>query len=229
MNKMRSVLVVEDDESLMLGLEENLSVAGYRVLKATTGPEGERLALERKPDLVVLDIMLPGKSGFEICRALRERGFKAPIIMLTARKEEFDKLLGFDLGADDYVTKPFSVKELLARIRAMLAREERARERGEPRVFGEFTLDPASRTLTRKGREVPVTRTEFDLLAYFLANEGKALSREVLVREVWGMEYYGTQRSLDTFVALLRAKIEKDPRHPKHILTVYGVGYKFMA
>jgi DNA-binding response OmpR family regulator len=228
MKRQPSVVVVEDDESLMLGLEENLSVAGYRVLSARSGPEGLKLITERKPDVVLLDLMLPGMSGYEICKAVRERHLGMPVIMLTARKEEGDKLLGFEVGADDYVTKPFSIRELLARVKAVLARSERKDEVPAQFKFADFLLDTGARTLACKGRGIELTRTEFDLLVYMVANEGKSLSRETLLREVWGLEYYGTQRSLDTFVAMLRAKIEKTPRTPRHILTVHGVGYKFM-
>jgi two-component system, OmpR family, alkaline phosphatase synthesis response regulator PhoP len=227
MNRQKTVLVVEDDEALMLGLTENLGAAGYKVLKAVTGPEGQKLALDRKPDLIILDVMLPGVSGYEVCRSLREKKLRMPIVMLTARADEFDKLVGFDMGADDYVTKPFSVKELLARVRAMLAREERSESLAAKYTFAECVLDLESRTLTRAGKDVPLTRTEFDLLAYFLAHEGKSMSRDLLLRDVWGLEYLGTQRSLDTFVAMLRAKIEANPKSPKHILTIHGVGYKF--
>ena len=229
MSKPKTVLIVEDDEALMLGLEENLAVAGYRVLKAMSGTEGLKLALERKPDLILLDVMLPGASGYDVCRSLREKKVHTPVIMLTARKDEFDKLVGFDMGADDYVTKPFSIKELLARVKAVLGRADRVPEGRDQYRFGDLLLDVPSRTLTHRGKEVALTRTEFDLLAYFLANEGKSLSRESLLRDVWGMEYYGTQRSLDTFVAMLRSKIEKNPKAPQHILTVHGVGYKFAS
>jgi DNA-binding response OmpR family regulator len=229
MNKAKTILIVEDDEALMLGLEENLTVAGYRVLKAGTGTEGLALALERKPDLVLLDVMLPGASGYDVCRSLREKKVFTPVIMLTARKDEFDKLVGFDMGADDYVTKPFSIKELLARVKAILARRDRPPAGAEQYRFGDGVLDMVARTLVLRGKDVPLTRTEFDLLAYLLANEGKSLSRETLLRDVWGMEYYGTQRSLDTFVAMLRSKIEKNPKSPRHILTVHGVGYKFAS
>jgi DNA-binding response OmpR family regulator len=229
MNKAKTILIVEDDEALMLGLEENLTVAGYQVLKAVAGPEGLKVALDRKPDLILLDVMLPGASGYDVCRSLREKKVFTPVIMLTARKDEFDKLVGFDMGADDYVTKPFSIKELLARVKAILARREQPAAGAAQYRFGEAVLDTVARTLTLRGKDVPLTRTEFDLLTYLLANEGKSLSREALLRDVWGMEYYGTQRSLDTFVAMLRAKIEKNPKSPRHILTVHGVGYKFAS
>lgn len=229
MDRQKSILIVEDDESLMLGLEENLRAAGYRVYKAENGLEGQQIAMERSPDLILLDVMLPGMSGFELCQSLRVHGVKVPIILLTARQEEVDKLTGFDMGADDYVTKPFSIRELLARIKAVLARDERAAPTPANYRFGEFVLDMEARTLARGNRDIPLTRTEFTLLAYFLANDGKALSRDVLLRNVWGVENLGTQRSLDTFVASLRAKIEKNPQRPMHILTIHRVGYKFVA
>jgi two-component system alkaline phosphatase synthesis response regulator PhoP len=229
MKRQQSLLIIEDDESLMLGLEENLNVAGYRVLTASNGAAGLKLAIDRKPDLILLDLNLPDLGGYEICKRLREQRHPASIIMLTARKEEADKLRGFELGADDYVTKPFSVKELLARVNAILMRSERKVEKGAQFRFGEYVLDMDTRTMSCKGKPVELTRTEFDLLAYMLANEGKSLSRETLLRDVWGTEYYGTQRSLDTFVAMLRSKIEKKSNAPRHILTVHGVGYKFCS
>jgi two-component system, OmpR family, alkaline phosphatase synthesis response regulator PhoP len=257
----QTILVVEDDASLRMALTENLKSAGYAVHTAADGPTGLAEARARKPDLIVLDIMLPEMSGYEICRTLRDQGVGTPILMLTARQDEFDKLHGFEMGADDYVTKPFSIRELLARIQALLLRGGRAAERGATQAFGDCELDMDARVLRRrhpqgKGRqagssaarkrtahgetearsanadeetweELTLTRTEFDLLAYFLANAGKALSRDQVMNDVWGTEYYGTQRSLDSFVAALRAKIERDPPHPRHIRTVHGVGYKF--
>jgi DNA-binding response OmpR family regulator len=222
------VLVVEDDEGILLALQENLAFAGYDVITAGDGPTGLQAGLDAKPGLVILDLMLPGMSGYDVCRKLRERGCTMPVIMLTARHDESDKLHGFEMGADDYVTKPFSMNELLARVKAVLARTGRRAAPERRYTFDDFALDCGTRLLTRKGREVPMTRTEFDLLAYFLANEGKALSRETLMRDVWGTQYFGTQRSLDSFVASIRAKVEKAPRSPEHILTVHGVGYKFV-
>ncbi|MBA4389191.1 MAG: DNA-binding response regulator [Verrucomicrobia bacterium] len=222
------ILVIEDEEAIVMGLEENLKFAGYEVLTAGDGQRGLKLATESKPGLVLLDIMLPGMSGYEVCREMRNRGMQMPIVMLTARQDEFDKLHGFETGADDYVTKPFSVNELLARIKAILMRGKRRMEGPRKYEFGECVLDMDARILERKGREVTLTRTEFDLLAYFAVNEGKALSRDVVMTDVWGMEYFGTQRSLDSFVASLRAKIEPKAGKPVHILTVHGVGYKFV-
>ena len=228
MSDKKRILVVEDEEAILLGLEENLAYAGYEVLTASDGPTALELAVQKLPDLVLLDIMLPGLSGFEVCRQIRDKGIEMPVIMLTARGDEFDKLHGFEMGADDYVTKPFSVDELLARVKAVLSRG-RARGAG-PRMyeFDDVRMDLESRIVTKGGKEVTMTRTEFDLLAYFLQNEGKALSRDRVMNDVWGTEYYGTQRSLDSFVANLRRKIEKDTHNPVHILTVHGVGYKFV-
>lgn len=223
----QSVLVVEDDESIRLALEENLKFEGYEVTTAGDGTTGLSLATEKPFDLMLLDIMLPGASGYDICRKVRDAGNQTPIIMLTARGEEFDKLHGFEMGADDYVTKPFSIKELLARIRAILLRGKRNEAGPKEHTFGDCILDMDARILTRSGKELRLTRTEFDLLAYFCENEGRALSREHVMRDVWGTEYLGTQRSLDSFVATLRSKIEKKAATPTHILTVHGVGYKF--
>ena len=223
-----TILVVEDDAAIMMGLEENLRFAGYDVVTATDGPKALEVAMKRKPDMILLDIMLPGMSGYDVCRKLRDDGMQMPIIMVTARQDEFDKVHGFEMGADDYVTKPFSVNELLARVKAVL-RRGRAREEGPRQYeFADCAVDMDARVFTRAGKEVTLTRTEFDLLAYFCRNEGKALSREQVMNDVWGTEYFGTQRSLDSFVASLRSKLEKKAGKPEHILTVHGVGYKFM-
>lgn len=238
MEQKHKIVVVEDDEALMLGLVENLRYAGYEVENTSNGDDAVKLVVETKPDLVLLDIMLPGKSGYEICRSLREREVNVPVVMLTARQDEFDKLHGFEVGADDYITKPFSVKELLARINAVIRRAEGLKTGPRRYNFGDYVLDVDARVLLRKQtdavgneewKEIKLTRTEFELLAYFCKNDGRVISRDEAMNEVWGMEYYGTQRSLDTFVAGLRAKIEKDPSNPVHIITAYGVGYKFFA
>jgi len=226
-DKELTVLIVEDEESILLALEESLSQAGYRVVTSKTGNEALEMADQQRPDAVLLDVMLPGMSGFEACRQMRSKGLTMPVIMLTARSEEFDKLQGFEVGADDYVTKPFSIDELLARLKAVLRRGKLQQQAGRKYQFADVEIDLDSRTMTRGGAPVELTRTEFDLLVYFIENEGKALSRDLVMSDVWGMEYFGTQRSLDSFVANLRKKIEVDPHHPVHIQTVHGVGYKF--
>lgn len=228
MTDKQKILIVEDEEAIMLGIAENLKFAGYEVITAVDGEQGLKKGMEARPDLILLDVMLPGMSGYDICRKLRDAGKQMPIVMLTARGDEFDKVHGFEMGADDYVTKPFSINELLARISAILKRGERKSDVSKTYVFGDCTLDGESRILTKKGKEIVLTRTEFDLLAYFCENAGKALSREVVLNDVWGMEYFGTQRSLDSFVASLRSKIEDKSGKPRHILTVHGVGYKFV-
>jgi DNA-binding response OmpR family regulator len=234
MDRKEKILIVEDEEPIMMGLRENLAVAGYEVVEAITGTEGLAKGIKEKPDLILLDLMLPGMSGYEVCRELRDKGMHMPIIMLTARQEDFDKLHGFEMGADDYVTKPFSVEELLARVHANLMRGDRRKDQNENFEFGTFILDMGSRLLKKKKNgsnleDITLTKTEFDLLAYFCANEGKALSRDTVMNDVWGMEYNVTQRSLDSFVAALRHKIETDSSKPQHILTVHGVGYKFAS
>ena len=203
-----TVLVVEDEEALLMGLEENLKEAGYKVVTATDGRQALDSARANRPDLILLDVMIPEISGFEVCRKLLESGASMPVIMLTARSDEFDKLHGFEMGADDYVTTPFSINELLARVKAVLKRGKRVSSLPAKFEFGDCVLDTESRILLRNGKEVTLTRTEFDLLAYLCSNPGKALSREQVMNDVWGTEYYGTQRSLDSCVANLRPKIE---------------------
>ena len=228
MKDTKSILVVEDEEAILMGITENLKAEGYQLFTATNGTDGLKLGIEKHPDLIILDIMLPGISGYDVCRKLRDHKLQMPIIMLSARQEEFDKLHGFEMGADDYITKPFSVKELLARINAVLKRGRKIATPTHNHTFAEFELDMKARVLLKKGKEIKLTKTEFDLLSYFLENEGQALSRDIVMESVWGVEYYGTQRSLDSFVAMLRHKVEKEPSKPKHILTVHGVGYKFV-
>lgn len=232
------ILVVEDEEAILFGITENLSAAGYDVSGIATGTEALQSALSNHYDLILLDVMLPGISGYEICRRIREKGISIPIIMLTARGEEFDKLHGFEVGADDYVTKPFSLQELMARIKALLARTAAPRIKERKITFGSITLDLDARILLRRKKTgkgsaneetITLTKTEFDLLEYFINNEGRALSREEVMNDVWSTQYLGTQRSLDSFVASLRQKIEIDPHNPEHIQTVHGVGYKFIS
>jgi len=225
--KNTKILVVEDEDAILMGITENLKAEGYDIITATEGLEALRLGEEAHPDLIILDIMLPGMSGYDVCRKLRDKHIQTPIMMLTARQDEFDKLHGFEMGADDYMTKPFSIRELLARIRAILLRGRERAEGPTRHEVGDCVLDMESRIFTKKGQEIKLTRTEFDLLAYFIQNAGKALSRDQVMNDVWGTEYFGTQRSLDSFVASLRHKIEKKPSKPEHILTVHGVGYKF--
>ncbi|MCI0340155.1 MAG: response regulator transcription factor [Planctomycetales bacterium] len=223
-----SILIIEDDRSILSGLSKNLRYEGYGVLTAEDGERGLAMAVDRKPDLIILDLMLPGASGFEICRSLRRVRIHTPILVLTARDTEADKVMGLDLGADDYMTKPFSVVELLARAKALL-RRSRDFEEGGPAsyAFADVEVDVRGRALRRKAREVAVSPREFDLLVFLLRNRGRALAREEILNKVWGHDYYGTARTIDNFVTKLRQKIEKDPDDPRYLLTVRGHGYKF--
>ena len=222
---METVLIIEDDASLAHGLKDNFAFGGYHTLVAADGERGLALAVGAKPALIILDLMLPKMNGYEVCRRLRREGLEMPIIVLTAKTEESDVVLGLELGADDYVKKPFSIRELLARAEALLRR----RRQGEPEqwTFGEHTLDVRARTLTRAGKPVEVSPKEFALLHFFLQRAGQALSREEILNHVWGYDVSVTPRSIDRFVATLRRKIERDPHQPQHILTAREFGYKF--
>lgn len=220
----RRVLVVEDDPSILYGLKLNLRYEGFDVLTASDGEEGLRRALEDAPDLVVLDVMLPGKNGFELLRELRARSGVA-VVMLSAKGAEQDKVLGLDLGADDYVAKPFGLPELIARIKAVLRR--RGESPGRVFHFGDVTVHLDSMRVERGGGEVVLTPQEFRLLVFFAEREGRALSREALLSGAWGDDYDGTARTVDNFVRNLRVKLEEDPDEPRHFVTVRGLGYRF--
>jgi DNA-binding response OmpR family regulator len=222
---METVLIIEDDPVMLRGLKDNFEFEGYTVKTAADGDAGLKLALSLQPHLIILDLMLPKVNGYEICRFLREEMMEMPIIVLTAKGLESDKVLGLKLGADDYVTKPFSIKELLARAEAALRRQRKAE--GVIHEFGDCRLDAASRTLTRDGNEVPLSPKEFELLHHFVNHAGRALSRDSIMTNVWGYDSMVTPRSIDRFVNALRNKIERDPTHPQHIKTVREFGYKF--
>jgi len=220
-----SVLIIEDDPALLRGLKDNFEAQSYRVHLARDGREGLAAALASPPDLLVLDIMLPKLNGYEICRALRAKGHDMPIIMLTAKGQEEDIVRGLELGADDYVTKPFSIRELMARAKAFLRR----REAGASTVFhfGECKLDLAAHKLFRNGEEVSLTAKEFRLLEFLTKRPGRALTRDQILDGVWGNDIMVNDRSVDRCVTTLRAKIESDARHPCHIQTIRDIGYRF--
>ena len=226
---MNHILVVEDDPAILRGLADNLKFESYEVLTAADGETGYRLAKERKPDLIVLDLMLPRLSGYEVCRKLRADGVETPILMLTARGEEADRVLGLDLGADDYVTKPFSIRELLARIRALLRRTQPAKALPDELRFDDVVVDFRCWEATRAGKPLEMTRKEFSLLRYLASRAGEVVARDELLNEVWGYESYPSTRTVDNHIAGLRAKIERDPAQPAHLRTVHGVGYKFVT
>ena len=225
---MTRILVVEDDPAILRGLSDNLRLESYEVVTAADGEAGDRLAHEARPDLIVLDLMLPKLSGYELCRRLRSEGLTTPILMLTARGEEADRVLGLDLGADDYVTKPFSVRELLARIRALLRRAHPPRPLPDEVRFGDVVVDFRSYEAMRGGTPVDMTPKEFQLLRLLAARAGEVVSRGELLEDVWGYETLPNTRTVDNHVASLRAKLEPDTSGTRHIQTVHAVGYKFV-
>ncbi len=225
---MTRILVVEDDWAILHGLKDNLEQDSHEVLTATDGEAGHALIQSEKPDLVILDLMLPKLSGYEICRKVRSDGLSVPIIMLTARGEEADRVLGLDLGADDYVTKPFSIRELLARVRALLRRSEPKPAQLEKLRFGDVVFDFQRFEATKGDTKLTMTRKEFGVIQLLAAREGKVVSRAELLTEVWGHDHYPTTRTVDNHVASLRSKLEDNPSTPIHLLTVRGIGYRFV-
>ena len=225
---MARILIADDEPEIVRGLEDNLRFEGYQTVAATNGEDALALALSDAPDLVLLDVMMPRMSGWDVCRELRRRGVDVPVIMLTARGAEVDRVLGLELGADDYVTKPFSLRELLARVRAVLRRPG-PRQKFEEFAFGDARVHLRGRQVFKAGLEVRVTRKEFDLLVFLVEHRGEVVTRERLLDEVWGYERFPTTRTVDTHILKLRRKLEADPDRPRWILTVHGQGYKFVA
>jgi DNA-binding response OmpR family regulator len=224
----KRVLVVEDDPSIMLGLRINLEAEGYAVLSAEEGERALAVVRDTPPDLIILDVMLPKMNGFQVLQTVRREGYAMPIIVLSARTGEMDKVTGLELGAEDYVAKPFSLAELLARVRAALRRGPRAVE--PPRTvheFGDVKVDVAARTVFRGSAPVEFTATEFDVLVCLIEARGAALSRDSIFTRVWGPNHHGTPRTIDNFIQQLRSKLEPDPARPRHVVTVRGIGYRF--
>lgn len=221
------ILVVDDEPAIRRTLRANLSARGYAVTAVETGEEALRQAAEQAPDLVILDLMLPGMSGLDVCRALRAES-TVPILVLSARGEERAKVRALDLGADDYVTKPFGMDELLARVRALLRRPAGATSMAGTLRLDIFVIDLDARRVQRDGEPLDLTPREFDVLAYLMRNAGKVVTHRLLLAEVWGPEYGGETQYLRVFINRLRHKIEDDPAHPRHILTEPGVGYRFL-
>jgi len=224
------ILIVEDDPHILLGLEEVLKSDGFEVATCNRGDHASEAVVRHRPSLIVLDVMLPGKSGYDVCRELRGKKVTTPILMLTAKGQEIDKVVGLDLGADDYVTKPFGVRELLARIHALLRRVAKPQEvavaAGTLFQIGAATIDPKTFQLKRGKVVEELTAKELKLLQLFHAHAGEVLSRDRLLNEVWGYNYYGTTRTLDQVIVQLRKKLGDNGSEPKHLLTVHGVGYK---
>jgi DNA-binding response OmpR family regulator len=222
-----NILIIEDEPALIRGLKDSFAAKGFHVLTAMDGAAGIELALEGHPDVILLDIMLPRANGYEVCRTIREHGIETPILMLTAKGQEEDIILGLNLGADDYIAKPFRIGELIARVNAFL-RRARAKQ-SEAFRFGDCQLDLSAHKLFRNGREVEMTPKEFRMLAYFVARRGCALARNDILNAVWGHSIVVTERSIDRCVATLRAKIEADPHQPAFIQTIRDIGYRFEA
>ena len=224
------ILIIEDEPDLLRGLALNLKAEGYEALTADRGDAGAEMALRERPDLILLDIMLPGMNGLDVCRELRRRGFDKPIIMLTAKAEEVDRVVGLEVGADDYLTKPFGLRELLARIRARLRRHTPGpeAESGGKLRFGEVEVDFEKHEVTRRGNRVELTGKEFEVLRLLARHRGTIVTRDRLLEQVWGFESYPTTRTVDNHILRLRQKLEENPPDPRYILSIYGEGYKLV-
>ena len=224
----KTILLIEDEPAMVLGLTDSLTFEGFRVVSAARGQQGVEIARAEKPDLVILDLMLPDTNGYEVCADLRRLSRTMPILILSARSQETDKIRGLDAGADDYVTKPFSIGELVARVRAIFRRVERTSSATDVLSLGAATVNLAGHSLERKGKEFPLSFYEVELLRFLLERAGQAVARDEIVEKVWGVSAINA-RAVDNFIVKLRKKIEAQPDKPQHILTVYGVGYKLVV
>jgi DNA-binding response OmpR family regulator len=227
---MKKVLVIEDDLAILRGLKDNLEYESYEVLIAADGEAGYCLIKEKKPDLVILDLMLPKMNGYELCRKVRGENIATPILMLTARGEEIDRVMGLDLGADDYITKPFSIAELLARVRAVLRRVQKVKAGDLPSELhlGDVSVDFVRFEARKGGKILSLSRKEFGVLRYLAGRAGEVVTRDEILDEVWGYGQYPSTRTVDNHIALLRNKLEEDPARPSRLLTIHGVGYKLV-
>jgi len=223
------ILIVEDEPAMVQGLRDNFEYEGYEVISAADGADGLNRAIADQPDLVVLDVMMPKMSGLDVCKQLKARKPSLPIIMLTARGQEIDKVVGLELGADDYVTKPFSIRELMARVKAVLRRASPQAVGSEVYRFNDVEVNVRSNEVLRGGQPVELSSKEFALLAYFVAHPAETLTRDRLLDAVWGYENYPTTRTVDAHIVHLRQKLEPNPEEPRFILTVHGSGYKFVG
>ena len=225
---MTKILIVEDEPNMVSGLRDNFEFEGYEVITAADGVSGLDRALRESPDLVLLDVMMPRMSGLDVCKQLKAKRPSVPVIMLTARGQEVDKVVGLELGADDYVTKPFSIRELLARVKAVLRRSRAPRQDQGQYAFGDVEVNLRSCQVARKGKALDVSSKEFELLKYFLCHAGEALSRDRLLEDVWGYDRFPSTRTVDAHIVRLRQKLEPKPDEPRFILTIHGTGYKFV-
>jgi len=222
------ILIIEDDPALSMGLKASLEAEGYMVLIESDGEKGLGSVLTGRPDIVILDIMLPSMNGLDLCKNLRMQNINTPVIMLTAKNEEADKVLGLELGADDYVTKPFSVRELIARVRAILRRKSVVEETQEVLSFSDAEINFKKMEFHKSGNKINMSLKEFEIMKYFIINEGTVITRDTLLDKVWGYETFPTTRTVDNYILMLRKKIETNPSNPKHILTIHSAGYKFI-
>lgn len=227
---MQRILIIEDEQSMLMGLKDNLEIEGYEIDIADDGKDGLSKILENKYDLVLLDVMLPNISGFDICKTVRREGVLTPIILLTAKGEEIDKVLGLELGADDYITKPFSLRELFARIKAVLRRSEPRviKQQNEQITIGKLDINFSIYEAFVEGKSLKMSHKEFEILHHLWNNKNKVISRDDLLDAVWGSDYVPSSRTVDNFILKLRQKLEEDLNHPKIILTVHGIGYKLI-
>ena len=224
---MERILIIEDEESILMALTDDLALEGYNVTGAGDGLQGLTMAKEKEHDLIILDIMLPKMDGYEVCRQLRQAGLVTPILMLTAKSQEIDKVLGLELGADDYVTKPFSPRELLARVKAILRRSKLTQGETDVHCFGDVEIDFKKCEVKKKGQPVYFTALEFALIGFLIQHKDQVVHRSAILDGVWGEEVYVLPKTVDTHIGHLRKKIEDDPANPKHIIGVRGMGYKF--
>lgn len=225
---MKRILIIEDDPAILTGLVDSLTEEHFEVVTADDGEVGYRKGKEENIDLIILDLMLPSKNGTEICKDLRHNGISTPILMLTSKKEEMDKVLGLEVGADDYVTKPFSLRELNARIKALLRRNVELKKNIESYSFEGISLDFVKHEAYKDGKPIDLSTTELNILKYFIQSEGVVITRHQLLDDVWGYDNYPTTRTVDNFILNIRKKIESDPSNPKHLLTIHKAGYKFV-
>jgi len=226
---MKQILIIEDDPAISKGLQESLEDEHYEVIIADDGQDGYNLAVKKKPDLILLDLMLPTMNGQEICRKLREDGLTMPILMLTSKREETDKVLGLELGADDYITKPCSLRELHARIKANLRRSELVRKEFTTFSFADIEIDFKKQKAQKNGKPLQLSTKEYEILHFFVQHDDEVVSRDMLLDEVWGYDVYPTTRTVDNYILNLRKKIEIDATNPKHILTIHKSGYRFVS
>ena len=225
---MKTILIIEDDIATLKGLEETLRRENYNVICSEDGEEGFNKALNENIDLLILDLILPSKNGIDICKDLRAQGINVPILMLTSKIEEFDKVLGLEIGADDYVTKPFSIRELLARIKALLRRKAELIKDIEEYNFDNVHVDFKKMLVQKNEKEINLSVTELNILKYFIQHKGEVISRDKLLDDIWGYEVFPTTRTVDNYILSLRKNLEDNPHSPKHIITVHKAGYKFV-